>query len=82
MTDMTFACPHCDRVLGDADARYQHVKARHGKKAARAVFPKDDREMSLARELTEAVIAYFTEGKEPPHYLRSMFPEHFTVKPQ
>ncbi|WP_449411035.1 hypothetical protein [Methylobacterium komagatae] len=49
-------CPICNHGLGDLNALYQHVKAKHGKKAARAHRPPVEREPSMGDLVAEAQI--------------------------
>jgi hypothetical protein len=67
-------CPHCTASFADENARYQHAKAKHGKKAARELRPA--REQSLGEGLAEAVIA-FKCGEEPDPYFVMVFPDAF-----
>lgn len=54
---MSEACPHCERSFPERNALYQHVKAKHGKKAARAVHPPVEREQSMGDLVAEAMLA-------------------------
>lgn len=72
---MVYPCPCCEREFGEENARYQHVKSKHGKKGVK-LLPKPPRELSLGEELAEAMIAYGA-GEAVPDYLLSMFPEQF-----
>lgn len=75
---MTCRCPHCGKALStDPNARFQHVKAKHGRGAAK-VFrqPREPAEQSVADELIEAIKDH-AAGIKPPAHLRSMFPGSF-----
>lgn len=39
-------CPHCERTFADDNARWQHVKAVHGRSLARKL-PRPEREESM-----------------------------------
>lgn len=71
-------CEHCGRSFGSPSDIWQHTKAKHGKKAARAIrhLVPIAREPSLAEELVEA-IADFHAGAAPPEHLLTMFPDEF-----
>jgi hypothetical protein len=69
-------CPHCAASFTDENGRYQHAKAKHGKKAARELRPAIDHEPSLGEELAEAIIAHRC-GEPVADYLMEMFPESF-----
>lgn len=49
-----FPCPHCDHALNDANALFQHVKAKHGRKAAKPLRPVIERESSIGEIVAEA----------------------------
>lgn len=70
------ACPHCVSSFEDENGLYQHARAKHGQKAARALRPMSQAEPSLADELIEAQVA-FAGGEQPPEHLRLMFPDLF-----
>ena len=50
-------CPHCSKKLAEPNALFQHVKAKHGKKAARLLRPPEEREQSMGSLVAEAMIA-------------------------
>ena len=54
MTDAPHECPHCDRMFRDLNARWQHVKAKHGRKAAKALRPESEREESTGAMVARA----------------------------
>ncbi|MBN9235169.1 MULTISPECIES: hypothetical protein [Phyllobacteriaceae] len=74
----TFPCPHCTGVLfiGHNDV-FQHIKARHGKKAARQYRARHDepREPSLGVQLSEALVAA-ARGEPVPEHIEAMFPKY------
>lgn len=78
-----FPCPACARSFAGSNARFQHVKAKHGAKLAKTVRP--PREMSLGDELTEAIMAAHA-GEPVEEYLYAMFRDQFSrgtkTKPQ
>jgi hypothetical protein len=51
---MSVKCEHCERTFSDDNARWQHTKAKHGTKAAKAVKPQNDAEPSMADLFIEA----------------------------
>lgn len=57
MADARHACPHCDRQLGDANALYRHVKAKHGRKLAQPLRPQTEREPSMGELVADAMLA-------------------------
>lgn len=72
------ACQACEKSFPTLNDLYQHIKVKHGRKAAREVRKLMPRpEPSLGEELVEASIAWRCEGVQPPEYLRAMFPDHF-----
>ena len=73
---MTARCPHCRKAVADANALFQHVKAKHGPAAARVFRQPRESEQSVADELVEAIEAY-AGGEAPPEHLLTMFPEAF-----
>lgn len=64
-------CPHCRKPVADANALFQHVKAKHGPAAAR-VFRQPRESESVASELVDAI-----QSGERPAHLVAMFPESF-----
>ena len=68
---MTSRCPHCRKAVPDANALFQHVKAKHGAKAAK-VFRQPRESDSVASELIDAL-----QSGERPAHLVAMFPEEF-----
>ena len=72
------ACSHCGRVCKDQHSMWQHTKAKHGPKAARAVRPprRETEEPSLADELIEAIQGAYA-GEPVPRHLFLMFRDQF-----
>ncbi len=70
------ACAHCDRTFPDTNSLWQHTKAKHGAKAAKAVRPPRDREPSLGEDLAEA-ISDARAGQSVEGYLLDMFRDQF-----
>lgn len=73
---MTSPCPHCGQSFGDANGLFNHTKAKHGRKAARAVRPVPEREQSMASLLIEAQLQH-AMGEPVDDWLMDMFPESF-----
>jgi hypothetical protein len=49
-------CPHCDRSFADENARWQHAKAKHGRKQAKALRPPEpEREESYGELFARAM---------------------------
>jgi hypothetical protein len=75
---MSVACQHCGRPFADQNGCFSHIKAKHGKAAAKA-FRRErmpEREMSLADELL-AAIETMRDGGDPPSHIVAMFPQEF-----
>lgn len=64
-------CPHCRKAVPDANALFQHVKAKHGPASAR-VFRQPRESNSVASELVDAL----QSGERPAHRV-DMLPESF-----
>lgn len=71
MAAVTARCPQCAKPVADANALFQHVKAKHGAGAAR-VFRQPRESDSIASELVDAL-----QSGERPAHLVAMFPEEF-----
>lgn len=68
----TTRCPHCAKPVADANALFQHVKAKHGPAAARVFRQPRQASDSVASELVDAL-----QSGERPALLVAMFPEEF-----
>lgn len=77
---MTAVCPNCGRSFADDNAAYQHSKAKHSGKAARAFRQevrresRTEREPSAADELVDALLAAAC-GEDVPEHIELMFPD-------
>lgn len=71
------ACASCAAMFADQHGLWQHTKAKHGPKAARAARPpRPERELSYADELVDAIQAAHA-GEPVPEHLFLMDPEQF-----
>lgn len=55
--DQPLTCPHCGRRAADENGLYCHVKAKHGRRAARPFRPEPDREPSMGELVADAQLA-------------------------
>jgi hypothetical protein len=71
-------CPHCARSFRDQNACWQHIRAKHGRKAASAYrrehMPVEEHEKSVGEELAEAIVAAQC-GEPIPDHIALMFPD-------
>lgn len=67
-------CSYCQRPFAEANALYQHTRAKHGRDAAAGLMPVPEK--SMAEELTDAIVA-FKCGEPVDEYLLTMFPDAF-----
>ncbi len=65
-------CPHCRKTVADANALFQHVKAKHGPAAARVFRQPREASDSIASELVDAL-----QSASRPAHLVAMFKESF-----
>ena len=69
------ACPHCTKTFGDPNGLYSHVKAKHGKKAARPLKPVSDREQSMG-ELVAGAQADRAMGLSVDPWIEEVFGDY------
>lgn len=78
--DDAVVCPHCGRPFAPKDARWQHAKSKHGRKAGAALRPGgfDRGPPSIGKRLVDGIeAAACGEPVEPD--IAAMFPDQIAA---